>query len=219
MKLKISAKIRKEKGKKLKTLRKRGVLPAVLYGPKIKNLNLEIETKEFEKILEKAGESSLISLELKDEKLKDKEFLVLIHDVQRDPLTQKPIHVDFYQPILKEKIEAKIPIIFEGEAPAVKEFGGTLVKNISEIEVRATPQNLPREIKVNISNLKKFEDAILVSDLKLPKGVEVKRAKDEVIARVLPPEKMEEEIVKPVEEKIEEAGKVEEKKEKEEETK
>jgi large subunit ribosomal protein L25 len=219
MKLKISAKIRKEKGKKLKTLRKRGVLPAVLYGPKIKNLDLEIEAKEFEKILEKAGESSLISLELKDEKLKDKEFLVLIHDVQRDPLTQKPIHVDFYQPILKEKIEAKIPIIFEGEAPAVKEFGGTLVKNISEIEVRATPQNLPREIKVNISNLKKFEDAILVSDLKLPKGVEVKRAKDEVIARVLPPEKMEEEIVKPVEEKIEEAGKVEEKKEKEEETK
>jgi large subunit ribosomal protein L25 len=207
MTLKISAKIRKEKGKKLKSLRKRGILPAVLYGPKIKNLNLEIEAKEFERTLEKAGESSLISLELKGEKLKDKEFLVLIHDVQRDPLTQKPIHVDFYQPLLKEKIESKVPIIFEGEAPAVKEFGGTLVKNISEIEVRATPQNLPKEIKVDISNLKTFEDAILVSDLKLPKGVEIKRAKDEVIARVLPPEKMEEEVKEKVEEKVE--GKVE----------
>jgi large subunit ribosomal protein L25 len=211
MTLKISAKIRKEKGKKLKTLRKRGVLPAVLYGPKIKNLNLEIDAKEFEKILERAGESSLISLELEDEKLKNKEFLVLIHEVQRDPLSQKPIHVDFYQPLLKEKIEAKVPIIFEGEAPAVKEFGGTLVKNISEIEVRATPQNLPREIKVDISNLKTFEDAILVSDLKLPKGVEIKRAKEEVIARVLPPEKMEEEVKEKVEEKIEEKAETSEK--------
>jgi large subunit ribosomal protein L25 len=211
MKLKISAKIRKEKGKKLKTLRKKGVLPAVLYGPKIKNLNLEIEAKEFEKILEKAGESSLISLEVKGEKVKDKKFLVLIHDVQRDPLTQKPIHVDFYQPPLKEKIEAKVPIIFEGEAPAVKELGGTLVKNVSEIEVRATPQNLPREIKVDISNLKTFEDAILVSDLKLPKGVEIKRARDEVIARVLPPEKVEEEVKEKVEEKVEKPEKMDEK--------
>jgi large subunit ribosomal protein L25 len=204
MKLKILAKIRKEKGRKLKALRKRGILPAVLYGPKIKNLNLEIKAKEFEKILEKAGESSLINLELKDRKSKNKEFLVLIHDVQRDPLSQKPIHVDFYQPILKEKIEAKIPIIFEGEAPAVKELGGTLVKNISEIEVRATPQNLPREIKVSIASLKTFEDTILVSDLKLPKGVEIKREKNEVIARVLPSEKIKEEAKEKVEEKVEE---------------
>lgn len=196
MTLKLLAKIRKEKGKKLKTLRKKGILPAVLYGPKIKNLNLEVDQKEFEKILEKAGESSLISLEAGKKK-----FLVLIHDIQRDPLTEKPIHVDFYQPLLKEEIEVKIPIIFEGEAPAVKELGGTLVKTIEEIEVKSTPQNLPKEIRVSIDKLKTFEDAILISDLKLPKGVKVKRAKDEVLARVLPPERIEE--VK-VEEKVEE---------------
>jgi len=209
--LQLLAKVREKKGKKVTVLREKGVLPAVLYGPKIKNLNLEIETKEFEKILEKAGESSLINLKLEDEKLKDKEFLVLIHDVQKDPLTQKPIHVDFYQPILEEKIEAKVPLIFEGEAPAVKVLGGTLVKNLSEIEVKATPQELPREIKVDISHLKTFEDTILVSELKLPKGVEIKRAKDEVIARVLPPERVEEEVKERVEEKAEKQEKIEEK--------
>lgn len=187
MKLKLKAKIRQEKAKKI---RKEGKIPAVLYGPKLENLNLAVEEKEFEKILEKAGESSLIALEV--ENGEKKEYLVLIHDFQRDPVTDKIIHIDFFRPSLKEKVEAKVPIIFEGESPAVK-MGGTLVKFISEIEVKATPEKLPREIRVNIEKLKDFESVILVADLPLPKGVEVARAKEEAVARVLPPEK--EEIV------------------------
>ena len=99
----LKAKIRKDLGKKVKVLRKHGILPAVLYGPKIKNFSIEIDFKEFENIYKEAGESSLISLEIDSDK-----FPVLIHDVKKDPLTGKPIHADFYQPILTEEVEATV---------------------------------------------------------------------------------------------------------------
>ena len=234
--LSISAKIRKELGKKVKSLREKGVLPAVLYGHKIKNLNLELDLKEFEKIYKEAGESSLIKLEVKNQKSKTElpkeakvkkrtessspvdEFLVLIHDIQFDHLTQKLIHIDFYQPELKEEVEVTVPLIFEGEAPAVKDLGGTLVKNISEVEVKALPQNLPHEIKVDIGNLKTFEDNILIKDLIVLKEVKILKGPEEIVAKVTQPEKVEEELEKPVEEKVEEVEKVE-KKPKEEEIK
>lgn len=197
--LSLSAKIRKTFKRKNKKLRKEGLVPAVLYGPGMKNLNLEVNLKEFEKILEKAGESSLISLDIDGKK-----HSVLIHDIQRDSLTGKPIHVDFYQPSLKEKVEVRVNLAFEGESPAVK-MGGTLVKIFEELEVKAIPENLPKEIRVDISKLKNFHDAIVVADLELPKGVEVMRDKNDVIARVLPPEKTEEAKEK-VEEKPEEGN-------------
>lgn len=205
--LSLTAKIRKELGKKVKKLRSKDILPAVLYGPKIKNQSLELNLKEFEKVYQEAGESSLISLEIEKKKIP-----VLIHEVQFDPITEKPIHVDFYQPSLGEEVTVTIPIIFEGEAPAVKELGGTLVKNISEIEVRALPQNLPHEIKVDVKRLKSFEDNIFVKDLITTEGVKILKNPDEIVAFVAEPEKVEEELVKPIEEKVEEIEKVEEKK-------
>jgi len=204
----LSAKIRKNLGKKVKILRKKDVLPVVLYGPKIKNLNLEIDAKEFEKVYKEAGESSLVSLDIEGQKQK---FLVLIHDIQFDPLTGKPIHIDFYQPSLEEETEVTVPIIFEGEAPAVKELGGTLVKNIGDVEVKALPQNLPHEIKLNIDSLKTFEDNIKISDLKIPPGVKILKDSEEIVVSVSPPEKIEEELEKPIEEKVEEVEKIEKK--------
>jgi large subunit ribosomal protein L25 len=210
--LSLSAKIRKELGKKVKTLRKKGILPGVLYGPKLKETQpLEIDLKEFEKVYQEAGESSLISLEVEG-----KRFLVLIHKIQLAPLTGKHIHVDFYQPALEEEVEVEVPLVFEGEAPAVKDLGGTLVKNISELKIKAKPQDLPHEIKVNIESLKTFEDNIKISDLKVPEGVKILKGPEEFVASVSPPEKVEEELVKPIEEKVEEVEKVEEKKEEEE---
>ena len=208
----LKAKIRKDLGKKTKALRKNGVLPAIFYGPKMtsgrgkKALPLEINLKEFEKIYQQAGESTLISLEVEDQKT-----LVLIHEVQRDPITSKPIHVDFYQPILEKEITAKVPLVFEGLSPAVKDLGGTLVKDISEVEVRALPQNLPKEIKVIVESLKTFEDNIKISDLKTPEGVRILKKPEEIVASVSPLEKVEEELVKPIEEKVEEVEKVEKK--------
>ncbi len=213
----LKAQKREVVGKKVKNLRRQGVLPAVLYGPKIKNISLAINSKEFDKIYNKAGESSLISLEI-DPSMGSgqvKKFPVLIHEVRKDPLTNEPIHVDFYQPILTERIEAAVPLVFEGTSLAVKDLGGTLVKEIQEIIVKALPQNLPHEIKVNIEKLKTFEDEILIKDLQTPEGVELQKKLNEIVAVVTPLEKVEEELEKPIEEKVEEVEGAEDKEKKE----
>jgi len=215
----LSVKVRKDLGKKIKTLRKKGILPGVLYGPEIKNLAIEVDQKEFEKVFKEAGETTIIELKIKDEKSKIKEFPVLIKEIAIDPLTEKFLHIDFYQPKLKEKIEAKIPLVFIGESLAVKNLEGTLVKNIHEVGVKALPQNLPKKIEINIESLKTFEDYIKISDLIVPEGVEILKKPDEIVASVLPPKKIEEELKKPAEAKVEEVEKVEKKKEEEEEKK
>jgi large subunit ribosomal protein L25 len=91
--LSLSAKVREIKGKKVKSLLREGKVPAVLYGPTIKNLNLEIEEKEVEKVLKKMKEGSSINL-----KVDGKEFLVSIKEIQRDQIKGKIIHIDFYKP-------------------------------------------------------------------------------------------------------------------------
>ncbi len=192
--LNLKAEKRKDIGKKVKVLRKKGVLPAVLYGPEIDNLAIQLDLKEFEKTYRKAGESTLIDLEIGDKK-----FSVLIHEIKKDPLSGNPIHVDFYQPILTEEAEAAVPIVFEGEAPAVKDLGGTLIKEIQEVEVKALPRDLPHEIKVDVSSLKTFENEILIKDLKIADNVKILKEPNEIVALVTPPQKEEVEE-KPVEE-------------------
>ena len=212
--LNLSAKIRKEKSRKTKSLRKKGKIPAIFYGPKLKNISLELDYKSFEKVYKEAGESSLVSLKIKGEK---KIYQVIIYDVQEDPLTGNFIHIDLYQPSLEKKIEATVPLEFFGESEAIKNLGGTLVKNITEIQVKALPQDLPHQIRVNIENLKTFEEHIKISDLEIPKEVEVLKDAQEIVVSVLPPTKVEEELEKPIEEKVEEVEKVEEKKKEKEE--
>ena len=210
--LSLSAKTRQTIGKKVKNLREQGLLPAVLYGPKRKNLFLKVDLKEFEKIYKEVGESTLFSLEIPEKKLKAP---VLIYSVQFDPITDLPIHIDFLQPSLEKEIETEVPLVFEGESRAIENFEGTLVKNISAVKVKALPQNLPREIKVNIESLETLEDEILIKDLKVPPNVKILRKSEEIVANVSPPEKVEEEIEKPIEEKVDEVERVEEKKEEE----
>ncbi len=202
--LTLTVKIRKDIGKKVKILKEKGLIPGVLYGPKTKNTGVEIDSKDFEKIYREAGESSLVNLDVEGKKLP-----VLIHEVQRDPVTDRFIHIDFFQPALDVEIVAKVPLAYEGLPPAVKDLGGTFIKNLSELEVKALPQNLPHEIRVDITGLKTFEDNILVKDLKLPDGVKVLKERELILAFVAPLEKVEEELVKPVEEKVEEVEKVE----------
>ena len=202
---------RKILGKKTKSIRKAGSLPGVLYGPEIKNISIEVNLKEFKKVFSEAGASSLFSFEIGKEK-----FLSLVHEIKYDPLTSEPIHVDFYQPRLTEEIEVVVPIVFEGEAKAVKELGGTLFRELQEIKVRALPQNLPHEIKVSVAELNTFEDEVKIKDLRVPDGVKILRDADEILAKVMPPEKVEEELEKPIEEKVEEVEKIEKEKKEEE---
>src|SRR3989344_4159305 len=202
----LNAKPRKEFGKKTNEMRWNGFIPAVVYGPGVENANLQVEEKEFIKVLRKAGESSLVELSIEGAK---ESRPVLINDIQRNPVTDKIIHIDFFQASLKEEVTVAVPLVFEGEAPAEKELGGTLNKNFLEIEVKALPQNLPHEIVVDVSGLKTFEDHILVKDLKIPANVTVIKGADEIVAAVLPAQKVEEELAKEITENVEDIEKVE----------
>ncbi len=204
----LKATKREISSKKLKMLRKQKKLAGVVYGPEIKNTPVELDPKEFREVYSQAGESSLISLEIDDAKSKTP---VLIYDIQKNPLNEQITHVDFYQPILTKEVEAMVPLVFEQEAPAVKNLGGTLIKEFQEVKVKALPQDLPHEIKVNVAGLESFEDEILIKDLALPKGVKILRSEQDIVASVLPPRKVEEELEEPIEEKVEQVEKVEKK--------
>ncbi|MFH1451273.1 MAG: 50S ribosomal protein L25 [bacterium] len=212
----LKAEMRKEKGRKTEQLREKGIIPAVLYGPQTKPLSLAVDQKEFLRVLDEAGESSLISLEVTDEG-KEKSYLVLIHQVNRESVSLLPIHIDFYQPNLEKEVEVTVPIILDGEAPAVKELGGTLVRNISEVEVKAKPQLLPKEIRVSVESLKTIGSHILIKDIALSSGIKILKDPGEIIALISEPEKVEEELQQPIEENVEEVERIEKKKEEKEE--
>ncbi len=178
-------------------------IPAVIYGHGLKNNLIDVDEKEFKKVFKEIGESALVELLIGKEKKP-----VLVHEIQKDPVTDKIIHIDFFQPSLTEEVEVEIPLVFEGVAPAEKDLGGTLNKNMLEVSVRALPQNLPHEIKVNVESLKTFEDHILIKDLALPQEVKVLKNPEEIVASVLPPQKIEEELAKEITENVEDVEKV-----------
>lgn len=170
-------------------------MPAVLYGRNRASLSLQVYEKDFEKIHREAGESALVNLVIEG----DRERKVMIHEVARHYLGNEPIHVDFYEVDLTRKIHAHIPLHFTGAAPSVKELGGILVKNLSELEIEALPTDLPPFIEVNIESLKTFDDLLRVQDLILDEKLKVLQNPDEVIVSVQAPRTEEElaELTKP----------------------
>lgn len=186
--------VNKEKPKKL---RESGKTPAVVYGKKSENINLSVDTVEFEKIYREVGSSAIINLSI-DNYNKN----VLIHDVSLNPVTDEPEHIDFYEVDMRQKITTNVPLVFTGESEAVSSLGGTLITNTSEVEVECLPTNLPHEIEVDISVLSDFEATIHVSDVKAPNGVEITTEPETVVASVEPPRSEEEmaELDEPVEE-------------------
>ncbi len=202
----LNAKTRTILGRLTNKLRMQDIVPAVVYGPGEKNASIEVNLKEFLKVLKVAGESSLIELSIDDKKEKRS---VLIHEIQRDPITGSPIHIDFFQASLKEEVEVAIPLVFEGISFAVKDLGANLVKNFTEIEVKALPQNLPHEIKVDLTLLKNIGDHILIKDLKVASNVEILKKPEEIIAVAVAVESVEEELSTPVEEDVSKVEKVE----------
>jgi len=189
--LTLNAKIRDIKGS-LDVMRKAGELPAVFYGMKTENTSISISKSEFKKIWEKAGESSTV-------KIITPKITVdaLIHEVQVDPVSDEPIHVDFLVIDMNKKIEVEVPLEFTGISLAVKTGLGTLVKVLHEVEVEALPKDLPHNLIIDISKLDTIDSQILVSDIKLPTGVKMITKENEVVASIAE-QKEEKEEVAPV---------------------
>lgn len=185
----ISAQRREDVGKKVRSGRRKGLLPAVIYGHGIAAENLWMSLLDFERVFARAGESTLLDVTVEGVKETRK---VLIHDTQYDPITGKIIHVDLFEVRMDEEVESEIPLVFSGEAPAVKSLGGVLVKSLDSIDVTCLPLDLPHDIVVDISTLASFEDVICVKDLVLGKGVRTDVDPEITVVFVAPPRTEEE---------------------------
>lgn len=183
---------RSKSGAKAPALRRSGIIPGVVYGAHQESTPVSIEARAFEKVLRAAGEATIVSLAGLGEELP-----TLIHEVDLDPLTNLPRHVDFYAVTKGQKVEVAIPLAFIGVSSAV-EAGANLVKVLHELEVKADPMNLPHDIQVDLSLLAALGDRIQAKDLALPAGVELMTQPEDVVALV-------QEVV---EEKVEEVAPV-----------
>ena len=201
-KIQIKAETREIKKGSPEKLRRVGKLPAVLYGNKVQNLALSLDAREFDKVLKKAGESTIVEVLTDD----GKTHPVLIHDVQIHYLTSVPTHVDFYEVSMTTKLKAKVALEFTGESPAVKTLGAILVKTLNEVEVESLPADLPHNIPVSLDNLKTLQDSIHVKDLVVSAKVKILTSGDEMVAKIQPPRAVEEDLAAPV---VEDVSKVE----------
>ncbi|MES2135413.1 MAG: 50S ribosomal protein L25 [Patescibacteria group bacterium] len=177
--MELKATKRSVSGKGVQQLRKEGLMPGVVYGPKQEATAIEMPLREFTKTLEKAGESTVIALSVDG-----KEHNVLIHEIDRDPVTDVPRHADFYAVQKGQKVEISVPIEFVGVAPAVKELNGNLVKALHEIEIEAEATNLPHSITVDVSGLDAIDKQILAGDVVLPPGVTLVTGAEEVVVLI-----------------------------------
>ncbi len=170
---------RKVTGDKVKKLRKEGILPANIYGKGIKSLAVQVPFKEFEILYKEVGETGLIDVQV-DGELRP----VLIHNVQKDYMTKIPLHADFFQVNLKEKVKTMVPLVIVGEPNAVSEKLGLLMQTLNEVEVEALPADLPEKIQVNVQHLAAVNEQMLVSDLKIPSGVAVLTDASQVVVKI-----------------------------------
>lgn len=166
-------------GKKIKKLRREGILPANIYGKDIESMAVQLPYKDFEMLFKEVGSTTLIDVEVEG-KLRP----VLIHNVQYDHVSRRPIHADFYQVNLKEKISTMIPVEAVGEAKAVTEKIGLLMQPVNEVEVEALPTDLPEKIEINVENLAQIDDQITVADIKAPTGAVILTDPSQVIFKV-----------------------------------
>jgi len=163
-------------------LKARGIVPAIVYGAKMKPEALQVSRREISTVLSHAsGENILVDLEVAGEVR-----TVLLQEVQHSPVGGDILHVDFHAVSMDEKIEADIPVEPTGTANGVKNFGGLLEQSLRTLEVECLPRDLPDVITVDVSHLN-IGDSIHVRDIKLPEGVEAKTPAELTVLSVMAP--------------------------------
>jgi large subunit ribosomal protein L25 len=176
----ISAEPRTILGKKVKQLRRNGLIPANIYGHNVDSTPVSVAVAEFLRVYKQAGETGLIDLSIGKEITRP----VLVHAMLEDPASGALLHVDFYQVNLKEKLITAVPIEFVGESPIVKTKGGILLELLQEVEVECLPTEIPHSFAVDISGLTEVDQGIHVKDLPLPAGVEMQTDGDELVCKI-----------------------------------
>lgn len=190
-------------GKKVKALRRQGIVPAHLYGRGTDSLALQAPTTAITDILRHAGRNAIIDLQINGE---TESRPVVLRGVQRNPVTDELVHIDFFQISLTERLRADVPLVLTGEAPAVSVYGGVLLQSLDHLSLEALPADIPQSIEVEVSGLDALEAALFVRDLDVPRNVEVLADQDQVVVKVAPPRLVVEEEEEVAEEEALEEG-------------
>ena len=177
--VKLAVEERKIVGKKVRNLRREGILPANVYGKKITSFSIQVNQKAFETLFKEVGQTGLIDLDVGG-----KAHPVLVKNIQLSYPSRTPLHVDFYQVDLTEKVKAMVPLEITGEAKAVTDNTGILLAKMPEVEVEALPEKLPENISVDVAGLSAVDQQITVADLKAPEGVEILTDKEQVVVKI-----------------------------------
>lgn len=197
----LKADVRTVLGKKIKKLRREGLLPANVYGKGLKSKALQVRLEDFQAIFKEVGETGLVDLNVEKNS-----HPVLIKNLQIDYSSNLPLHADFYQVNLKEKVRTMVPVVVVGEAKAVSEKIGLLLQTLSEVEIEALPDKLPESIEVNVEPLSELDASITVGELKPGEGITVLSDPGLTIVKIAEPQK-EEPVEVPAEEEVAEGEK------------
>lgn len=169
-------------GKKVATLRRAGQLPAVVYGHGTQSEPVTVDAHEFDLLRRHVGASTLVDLAVDGKKTRP----VIVHKIQVDVLTRRPIHLDLFAVRMTEELTVEVQLVGVGLAPAT-ETGGTLVHPVQSVKVRALPDKLPETLTYDLSVLTDYDATVTVADIVVPEGVTIQADATEVIARVLAP--------------------------------
>jgi large subunit ribosomal protein L25 len=179
----LSAEKRTVLGKQVKQVRRQGWTPGVMYGHGYESVPLKFEMRELQRLLSETGGSQLVGIKIKGQSQPE---MALVRDVQRDPIRQTILHVDFYRVQMTERLTTEIPLELIGESPVAERNEGILLQGISSIEVECLPGDLVDAIEVDLSDLVELDQALYVHDLAIPSGIDVLTDADEMIVRVTP---------------------------------
>jgi len=183
---------REEIGKaKVKDLREKGFIPAVVYAEAKESLALKVSHRQLLQLLHQHRlENIVINLKVKDDK-REKSRPCLIKEIQYDPVKGDIVHVDFNEISLTKAIKVSVPVVAKGDPAGVKQEGGSLEHNLWEVEIECLPTDIPKEIAVDVSALK-IGDSIPVKEIKFPANVKVLTNPDATVLSVVAPIKVEE---------------------------
>ncbi len=191
--LTLQASSRDISGKKTRFLRRQGITPTHLFGRDIKSLTLQCDTDALKQLIAQAGRTRPVSLKIDDEKGRRSVF---VREIQRDVITRQLLHVDFYQVKKGEKITVDVPIVFAGEAPALKAKGRMLAHSITSLNLECLPDNVPPQIEIDLNSLEELGQAIYVKDIILAPDITVHADPEQLVVKIS------EAIVKEVEEEV-----------------
>lgn len=169
--VKLTAQTRLQTGGSVsKKLKRRGLVPAIVYGGKDQAQALQLSARDLKTLLSHTvGENILVELEIESNGGKTNR-MALIQEIQHEPLTGGVVHVDFHAVNMNEALRTSVPVEPTGEPNGVKNFGGLLEQSLRSLEIECLPKDLPEIITVDVSALN-VGDSIHIKDIQLPDGV------------------------------------------------